>query len=64
MINTVSNLAENFADSHSIRSSALRHKVLIQTTIAGAGTYFKGIESLSLPCLYEDSNLHQQLTQS
>lgn len=64
VINTVSNLAESVADSHSIRSSALRHKVLIQTTIAGAEALTSGIESLDSCHVYEIQNLHQQLTQS
>ncbi|PJG84222.1 carbamoyl-phosphate synthase large subunit [Conservatibacter flavescens] len=61
VINTVSNLSESVADSHSIRRSALQQKVFYQTTMAGAEAAIQSIKSLSQYDVYSVQELHQQL---
>ena len=61
VINTVGNQPETISDSHSIRSSALQHKVFMQTTLAGAEALVEGVKSFDRCEVYSLQGLHQNI---
>ena len=61
VINTVGNQAESIADSHSIRSSALKQRVPLYTTIAGSEAISLSIGNLDNNDVYSVQELHRGL---
>ena len=61
VINTVCSQAESIADSHSIRSSALKQRVPLYTTIAGSEAISLSIGNLDNNDVYSVQELHRGL---
>ena len=61
VINTVGSQAESIADSHSIRSSALKQRVPLYTTIAGSEAISLSIGNLDNNDVYSVQELHRGL---
>lgn len=61
VINTVGSQAESIADSHSIRSSALKQQVPLYTTIAGSEAISLSIGNLDNNDVYSVQELHRGL---